>query len=89
MKFSLACSQNFGPELILQKANELVEVVTKIESTKQAKKSTVQKTVKKQVGGSKTVRMQKLKTTGGKLQQDIRKKKLLSRHQKKNFLRSK
>ena len=39
-------------ELIVQAAPELVEVVTKKKSPKQAIKSTVQKTVQKQVGGS-------------------------------------
>ena len=63
-KFLWPVAKNIGRELIVQAAPELVEVVTKKKSPKQAIKSTVQKTVRKQVGGSKTGRMRKLKTNG-------------------------
>ena len=41
-----------GRELFVQAAPEIVDVVAKKKSPKEALKSTVQKTVKKQVGGS-------------------------------------
>ena len=63
--------KKIGRELIVQAAPELVDVVTKKKSPKRALKSTVQKTVRKQVGGSKTGRMRKLKTIGGKPKQVI------------------
>ena len=47
-------AKKIGRELIVQVAPELVEFVTRKKSPKQATKSTVQKTVRKQVGGSKT-----------------------------------
>ena len=45
--------KKIGRELIVQAAPELVDVVTKKKSPKRAVKSTVQKTVRKQVGGTK------------------------------------
>ena len=51
-KFLWPVAKKIGRELIVQAAPELVEVVTKKKSPKQAIKSTVQKTVRKQVGGS-------------------------------------
>ena len=62
--------------------NLLLEVVTKKNSTKQAIKSTVQNTVRKQVGGSKTNEMRKLKTSEN---QAIRKKKPATRN-RSNFV---
>ena len=61
-KFLWPVAKTIGRELIVQAAPELVDLVTKKKSPKQAIKSTVQKTVRKQVGGSKTGRMRKLKT---------------------------
>ena len=78
-KFLWPVAKKIGRELIVQAAPELVEVVTKKKSPKQAIKSTVQKTVRKQVGGSKTGRMRKLKTNGEKPKRGIRKKKPLTR----------
>ena len=75
-KFLWPVVKKIGRELIVQAAPELVEVVTK-KSPKQALKSTVQKTVRKQVGGSKRIR--KLKTNGENPKQGIRKKKPLTR----------
>ena len=54
-------------------------------SPKQPIKSIVQKTVRKQVGGSKTGRMRKLKTNGEKPKQIIRKKKPLTRSRSNVF----
>ena len=65
-KFLWPVAKKIGRELIVQAAPELVEVVTKKKSPKQAIKSTVQKTVREQVVGSKTGRMRKLKTNGEK-----------------------
>ena len=61
-KFLWPVAKKIGRELTVQAAPELVEIVTKKKSPKQAIKSTVQKTVRNQVGGSKTGRMRKLKT---------------------------
>ena len=41
-----------GRELLVQGASEIAEIATKKKTTKQALKSTVAKTVKKQLGGS-------------------------------------
>ena len=76
-------NKKIGRELIVQAAPELVEVVTKKKSPKQALKSTVQKTVRKQVGGSKRIR--KLKTNGENPKQGIRKKKPLARSRSNFF----
>ena len=84
-KFLWPITKKIGGELIVQAAPELVEVVTKKKSPKQAIKSTVQKTVRKQVGGSKTRRMRKLKTNGEKPKQGIRKKKSLTISRSKFF----
>ena len=59
-------AKTIGRELIVQAAPELVDVVTKKRSPKQAIKFTVETTVRKQVGGSKTAKMCKLKTSGEK-----------------------
>ena len=48
-KFLWPVAKKIGRELIVQAAPELVEVVTKKKSPKQAIKSTVQKIVRKQV----------------------------------------
>ena len=84
-KFLWPVAKKIGRELIVQAAPELVDVVTKKKSPKQAIKSTVQKTVRKQVGGSKTGRMRKLKPNGEKPKQRIRKKKPLTRSRSNFF----
>ena len=76
-------AKKIGRELIVQAAPELVEVVTEKKSPKQLLKSTVQKTVRKQVGGSKRIR--KLKPNGEKPIQGIRKKKPLKRSRSNCF----
>ena len=65
-QFLWPVAKKVGRELIVQAAPELVDVVTKKKSSTQAKRSTVQKTVRKEVGGSKTGRMRKLKTNNEK-----------------------
>ena len=51
-KFVLPAVKRIGKELLLQAAPELIEVASKLKTPKQALKSTVTKTVRKQVGGS-------------------------------------
>ena len=51
-KFVLPAVKRIGKELLLQAAPELIEVASKRKNPKQALKSTVTKTVRKQVGGS-------------------------------------
>ena len=51
--FVLLAVKRIGKELILQAAPELIEVASKRKTPKQALKSTVTETVRKQVGGSK------------------------------------
>ncbi|XP_075265400.1 uncharacterized protein LOC142357741, partial [Convolutriloba macropyga] len=51
-KFLWPVAKKIGRELFVQAAPEIVDVVAKKKSPKEALKSTVQKTVKKQVGGS-------------------------------------
>ena len=84
-KFLWPVAKKIARELIVQAAPQLVDVVTKKKSPKQAMKSTVQKIVRKQVGGSKTGRMRKLKTNGEKPKQGIRKKKPLTRSRSNFF----
>ena len=63
-KFLWPVSKKIGRELVVQAAPELLDVITEKISPKQAIKTTVEKTVRKQVGGSKTGRKRKLKTNG-------------------------
>ena len=51
-KFLWPAAKKIGRDLLVQGAPELVEVATKRKSAKQALKSTVAKTVRKQIGGS-------------------------------------
>ena len=51
-KFLWPAAKKIGPDLLVQGAPELVEVATKRKSAKQALKSTVAITARKQIGGS-------------------------------------
>ena len=51
-KFLWPAAKKIGRDLLVQGAPELVEVATKRKSAKQAPKSTVAKTARKQIGGS-------------------------------------
>ena len=51
-KFLWPAAKKIGRDLLVQGASELVEVATKRKSAKQALKSTVAKTARKQIGGS-------------------------------------
>ena len=84
-KFLWPVAKKIGREWIVQAATEQVDVVTMKKSPKQAIMSTVEKTVRKQVGVSKTGRMRKLKTNGEKPKQGIRKKKPLTRSRSNFF----
>lgn len=53
-KFILPAAKKIGRELIVQGAPELLDVITKKKTPKQAVKSTIKKTVKKQTGGRAT-----------------------------------
>ena len=54
-KFVLPAAKRIGKQLSLQAAPELIEVAGKRKTPKQALKSTVTKTLRKQVGGSRGV----------------------------------
>ena len=63
-KFVIPAAKKIGKELLLQAAPELIEVATKRKSPKQALKSTVRKTIKKQVvGGSRSQKSHPKRTT--------------------------
>ena len=58
-------AKRIGKELLLQAAPELIEVATKRKSPKEALKSTVTKTIKKQVGGRNRSKKLSEKNNGG------------------------
>ena len=77
-----------GRDLLVQGAPELVEVATKRKSAKQALKSTVAKTARKQIGGSlqsriasgrKIIRRKRRKYTTPKQKQKISTRRIISR----------
>ena len=56
-KFVLPAAKRIGKELLLQGVPELMDVIGKKKSPKQALKNTISNTVKKQTGGSLALRM--------------------------------
>ena len=58
-KFILPAAKRVRKELLLQSVPELVDVVSKKKSAKQALKNTISNTVKKQTGGSLALRMRR------------------------------
>ena len=56
-KFILPAAKRVGKELLLQSVPELMDLVSKKKSPKQALKNTISNTVKKQTGGSLALRM--------------------------------
>ena len=58
-KFILPAAKRVGKELLLQSVPELVNVVSKKKSAKQALKNTISNTVKKQTGGSLALRIRR------------------------------
>lgn len=55
-KFILPAAKKIGKELLVQGAPEILEVITKKKTPKQAVKNTLKKTVKKQIGGRSVTR---------------------------------
>ena len=82
-KFLWSVAKKIGLEIIVQASPELVEVVTKMKSPKQTTKLAAQKTLRKQLGGSKTAKMPKQKTNSEN--QGFRKKKPLPRSRSNFF----
>ena len=60
-KFLLPAAKRIGKELLLQSVPELMDVIGKKKSPKQALKNTISNTVKKQTGGSSALRMRQEK----------------------------
>ena len=58
-KFILPAAKRVGKELLLQSVPELVDVVSKKKSAKQALENTISNTVKTQTGGSLALRMRR------------------------------
>ena len=56
-KFIIPAAKRVGKDLLLQSLPELMDVVSKKKSPKQALKNTISNTVKKQTGGSLALRM--------------------------------
>ena len=87
-KFILPAAKRIGKELLLQSVPELMDVVSKKKSPKQALKNTISNTVKKQTGGSLALRMRqrrmnrrRSKRSGSKRRQGIKKRKVvISKH---------
>ena len=87
-KFILPAAKRVGKGLLLQSVPELMDVVSKKKSPKQALKNTISNTVKKQTGGSLALRMRQRRITrrrsrrsGSKTRQGIKKRKVvISKH---------
>ena len=60
-KFVLPAAKRIGKELLLQGVPELMDVIGKKKSPKQALKNTISNTVKKQTGGSLALRMRRMR----------------------------
>ena len=54
-KFIIPAAKRIGKELLVQAAPELINIATKKKTPKQALKSTVKNTIKKQVGSGKNL----------------------------------
>ena len=74
--FILPAAKRVGKELLLQSVPELMDVVSKKKSPKQALKNTISITVKKQTGGSLALRMnrRRSKRSGAKREKVAKKK---------------
>ena len=80
--FIIPAAKRSGKELLLQSVPELMDVVNKKKSPKQALKNTISNTVKKQTGGSLALRMRqkrmnrrRSKRSGSKARKGSKKKK--------------
>ena len=95
-KFILPAAKRVGKQLLLQSVPELMDVVSKKKSPKQALKNTISNTVKKQTGGSLALRMRQRQITrrrsrrsGSKTRQGIEKRKVvISKHKQPKRSRS-
>ena len=83
-KFILPAAKRVGKELLLQSVPELMDVVCKKKSPKQALKNTISNTVKKQTGGSLALRMRQRrmnrrqsKRSGSKARKGSKKRKVV------------
>ena len=83
-KFILPAAKRVGKELLLQSVLELMDVVSKKKSPKQALKNTISNTVKKQTGGSLALRMRqrrmnrrRSKRSGSKARKGSKKRKVV------------
>ena len=83
-KFILPAAKRVGKELLLQSVPELMDVVSKKKSPKQALKNTLSNTVKKQTGGSLALRMRqrrmnrrRSKRSGSKARKGSKKRKVV------------
>ena len=87
-KFIIPAAKRVGKELLLQSVPELMDVVSKKKSPKQALKNTISNTVKKQTGGSLALRMRqkrmnrrRSKRSGSKARKCSKKRKVvISKH---------
>ena len=95
-KFILPAAKRVGKELLLQSVPELMDVVNKKKSPKQALKNTISNTVKKQTGGSLALRMRqkrmnrrRSKRSGSKARKGSKKRKVvISKHKQPKRSRS-
>ena len=95
-KFILPDAKRVGKELLLQSVPELMDVVSKKKSPKQALKNTISNTVKKQTGGSLALRMRqrrinrrRSKRSGSKARKGSKKSKgIISKHKQPKRSRS-
>ena len=80
-KFIWPAAKKIGRELISQAAPELVDVVTKKKSAKQALKNTVRNTARRQLGGGRRRRQQKRRITTRRVnrRRPLKKRKLTRR----------
>ena len=83
-KFILPAAKRVGKELLLQSVPELMDVVSKKKSPKQALKNTISNTVKKQTGGSLALPMRqrrmncrRSKRSGSKARKGSKKRKVV------------
>ena len=95
-KFIIPAAKRVGNELLLQSVPELMDVVSRKKSPKQALKNTISNTVKKQTGGSLALRMRqkrmnrrRSKRSGSKARKGSKKRKVvISKHKQPKRSRS-
>ena len=85
-KFIWPAAKRIGRELLVQGAPELVEVATKRKSAKQALKSTVAKTARKQIGGSLHSRLRRGRQAIRRRRQQFAKPRTYKKRSTKKFI---